>query len=227
MNRNNAPNFGKRPTARLQRSCCMLAAIIGIFLVTVGPAQADPIQLNRVVQTLKTVQGTTDIHLTLITQDPVSSAAKTIAPTTGPGGVSGIGSGDPKLDTLLSGFPIVSQSVDLGVDDISDEGEVDGTICDCGEILIAGGGFPKWPLLFLAAVPIAFIPDCDDCEQTEPTPTPTPTPPSGPSPTPTPTPEPASLLIFGTGLVAFGAGLRRRYNKAKLGSKKQTEEEQL
>src|SRR5688500_20107825 len=72
MNRNNAPNFGKRPTARLQRSCCMLAAIIGIFLVTVGPAQADPIQLNRVVQTLKTVQGTTDIHLTLITQDPVS-----------------------------------------------------------------------------------------------------------------------------------------------------------
>src|SRR5687768_2673364 len=224
MNRNNAPNFGKRPTARLQRSCCMLAAIIGIFLVTVGPAQADPIQLNRVVQTLKTVQGTTDIHLTLISQDPVSSGAKTIAPTTGPGGVSGIGSSDPKLDALLSGFPIVSQSVNLGVDDISEEGEVDGTICDCGEILIAGGGFPKWPLLFLAAVPIAFIPDKET--ESNPTPTPTPTPPSQPSPTPTPTPEPASLLIFGTGLVAACAGLRRRYNRAKLASQIQKSEEE-
>src|SRR5687767_7488103 len=225
MNRIYAPNFGKRPTAGLRRFCCMLAVFFGIFQVTIGPAKADPIPVNRVVQTIKTVQGTTDLHLTLITQDPLLSGTKTTAPTTGPG--AGIGSNDPKLDALLSGFPIVPPSVNLGVDDISEEGEVDGTICDCGEILIAGGGFPKWPLLFLAAVPIAFIPDCDDCEQTEPTPTPTPTPPSGPSPTPTPTPEPASLLIFGTGLVAFGAGLRRRYNKAKLGSKKQTEEEQL
>ena len=87
------------------------------------------------------------------------------------------------------------------------------------EILIAGGGFPKWPLFFLTAVPLVFIPDCDDCdEQNEPTPTPTP--PSTPQPTPTPTPEPASLLIFGTGLAAFGAGLRRRY-KARLASHNQ------
>ena len=201
----------------------MLAVLISIFQVTVGPAQADPIQANRVIQTLRTVQGTTDIHLTLVAQDPITSGTKTTAPTTGPG--AGIGSNDPKLDALLSGFPIVSPSVDLGVDDISEEGEVDGTICDCGEILYAGGGFPKWPLLFLAAVPIAFIPEKEN--QSDPTPTPTPTPPSAPSPTPTPTPEPASLLIFGTGLVAVGAGLRRRYNRAKLaGQIQKTEEEQ-
>jgi hypothetical protein len=223
-----ASNFAKQPTPGLRR-CRMVAVIIGIFLMSVGPAQADPIQINRLIQTLTTAQGTTDIRLTLIAQDPVPSGTKTTAPTTGPGGASGIGSRDPKLDALLAGFPIVPQSVDIGVDDVSEEGEVDGTICDCGEILIAGGGFPKWPLLFLAAVPIAFIPDsdCDDCKQDEPTPTPTPTPPPGPSPTPQPTPEPASLLIFGTGLVAFGAGLRRRYNKAKLANQNQkTEEEQ-
>ena len=223
MNRTITPNFGKRPTQRLRLSCRMLTAIIGILLFTVGAAQADPIQVNRVVQTLRTYQGTTDIQLTLIGQDPVTSGTKTTAPTTGPG--AGIGSNDPKLDALLSGFPIVPASVDLGVDDVYEDGEVDGSICDCGEILI-DGGFPKWPLLFLAAVPIAFIPD--DENETEPTPTPTPTPPPpGPSPSPSPVPEPASLLIFGTGLVAVGAGLRRRYNKAKLASQiHKTEEEQ-
>jgi hypothetical protein len=194
----------------------MFTILIGIILLTVGPAQADPIQVGRVVQTLRTIQGTTDFQLTLITQDPVPSGTKTTAPTTRPG----IGSSDPKLDALLSGFPIVPQSVDVGVDDVFEEGEVDGTICDCGEILIAGGGFPKWPLLFLAAVPIPFIPD----KETDSTPTPTPTPPTQPTPTPTPTPEPASLLIFGTGLVAVGAGLRRRYNRAKLASQIQSTE---
>jgi hypothetical protein len=221
MKRSIAPNFGKRSTPSLRR-CSALVAIIGILLMTVGPAQADPITVNRVVQTIKTVQGTTDLHLTLVANDPVPNGTKITAPTSGPG--AGVGSNDPKLDALLSGFPIVPPSVDLGVDDISEEGEVDGTICDCGEILIAGGGFPKWPLLFLAAVPIAFIPDKET--ESNPTPTPTPTPPSQPSPTPTPTPEPASLLIFGTGLVAVGAGLRRRYNRAKLASQIEKTEEQ-
>ncbi len=221
MNRTIAPNFGKRPCSGLRRSLRMLTIFIGIFLMAVGPAQADPVQINRVAQTLKTLQGTTDIQLTLIGQDPVTSGARTVTPPAGPG----VGSSDPKIDALLSGFPIVSSTVEIGVDDVDEEGEVDGTICDCGEILIAGGGFPKWPLVFLAAIPIAFIPDCDDCEQTEPTPTPTPTP--TPNNTPTPTPEPASLLIFGTGLAAAGAGLRRRYNKAKLAAQNEnTEEEQ-
>ncbi|HEX5966141.1 MAG TPA: PEP-CTERM sorting domain-containing protein [Pyrinomonadaceae bacterium] len=223
MKRTFAPNFGKRSTPTLRR-CSALVAIIGILLIAVGPAQADPIQHNRVVQTVTTSQGTIDIRLTLIGQDPVSGP-KITAPTNGPGGAPGIGSSDPKLDALLSGFPIVPPSVNIGVDDISEEGEVDGTICDCGEILIAGGGFPKWPLLFLAAVPIAFIPDKETTS--EPTPTPTPTPPSTPTPTPQPTPEPASLLLFGSGLVAFGAGLRHRYKKAKLANQiEKTEGEQ-
>jgi hypothetical protein len=68
--------------------------------------------------------------------------------------------------------------------------------------------------LFLAAVPVVFINDCCDNETT-PTPTPTPTPPSTPTPTPTTVPEPASIMLFGSGLLAVGAGLRRRYGKPK------------
>lgn len=81
-------------------------------------------------------------------------------------------------------------------------GDVSGTVCDCGEILIPGGHFPKWPFLALAGVPLFFI----DHHNTPPelTPTPTPTPPT------TPTPEPTTLLLLGTGLIAIGAGARRR-----------------
>jgi hypothetical protein len=38
-------------------------------------------------------------------------------------------------------------------------GDISGTICDCGEIAVpgGGGGFPKLALLGLAAIPLAFI----------------------------------------------------------------------
>src|SRR6185312_11627034 len=108
-------------------------------------------------------------------------------------------------DTLLSGVA-VSADPQGGVD-VVDQGDVEGTICDCGEITVAGGGWPKWPLLFLAAIPFFFIHGCDRCE----TPTPSITPPGTPE-----IPEPASLLLFGSGLAAFGAGLRRRYARGKL-----------
>jgi hypothetical protein len=120
------------------------------------------------------------------------------------------------IDALLAGFPVVQDPQKLDVE-VVEEAEVEGTICDCGDILVAAGGFPKWPLLFLAAVPLAFINqhDCEECNDSTPTPTPTPTPTVTPTPsnTPTPTPEPASLILLGTGLMAAGAGLRRRRNR--------------
>jgi hypothetical protein len=104
---------------------------------------------------------------------------------------------------------VVQDPPQIGVE-VIEAADVEGTICDCGELLIGGGGFPKWPLLFLTAVPLVFINDCDTCDTPpEQNPTPTPTPNS----TPTPTPEPASLLLLGSGLLAAGAGLRRRRNR--------------
>ena len=207
----------------------MLCATIFIFLLNAVPALADPITSKQVVQTLNSSQGTLDLRLnSLVAQDPATTKSGT---QNGPRaeGSQGSQQGAPKIESIIAGVDVTSEGQQLGVD--YEEGEVDGTICDCGEIpLIAGGGFPKWPFLFLGAVPLAFIHDCDDCddenESPTPTPTPTPTPPSVPTPTPTPpgVPEPGTLLLFGSGLAAAGAGLRRRYAKMKL--TQQTEEEE-
>ena len=214
-----APISGKRHTPRLRRISRVFAASLCTLLLTSAAVKAEPVRINQVVQTLSNLQGAPE--LTLISQDPVTTT-KGSTTQSGPRNDNAVaGANDPKLDSLLSGFKITPGIQQIGVD-ILEEGEVDGTICDCGEIFIAGAGWPKWPLAFLAAVPLAFIDtddDCTDCEQSTPTPTP-----PGPTPTPTPTPEPASLLLFGSGLLAVGAGLRHRYTKAKLASQKTKEE---
>lgn len=197
---------GPRNSPRRWRAVRASTAVaLIVFLFTAGTAQADSVRIEKVVQTLSRYQGPVDLRLD-ITQDPVTGQTKSSTPTNGPrtdGQVPASGE-TAKPD---GGLAIVQDPQKLGVE-IIEEAEVEGTICDCGEILIPGGGFPKWPLLFLAAVPLVFIHECDDCDEnpiTQPTPTPPP-----PTTTPTPTPEPATLLLFGTGLMAVGASLRRR-----------------
>jgi hypothetical protein len=212
MNSISAQNFNKRPRTR-GRFGRILPATLIILLLTAVSALAEPVTVNHVVQTLTSSQGTLDLRVNTLVQDPAKGTQQN-----GPRGESVAKSQAPpvggKTESLISGVVVAAEGSSIGVEDI-EEGEVEGTICDCGEIFIAGGAFPKWPLLFLAAVPVVFIHDCNDCdEQTDSTPTPTP--PSTPTPTPTtPTPEPASLLLFGSGLLAAGAGLRRRHGKSK------------
>lgn len=195
----------------------LISAALCLFFLTAVPALAEPVRINQVVQTLSTPQGVPDLKInSLITQDSGQKGAQQTGPRTENGSQSGT-----KTDSIIaSGVTVTGQGQQIGVETIA-EGEVEGTICDCGEIYIAGGGFPKWPFLFLGAIPLAFIDHGDT-----PSSTPTPTPPSIPTPTPTPqVPEPASLLLFGTGLAAAGAGLRRRYGKAKVGQPAEAEEE--
>ena len=203
----------------------LVCATLCLSLLTAVPAKADPVSVNQVVQTLSSSHGNIDLRLkSLIAQDP--AAPKGGTPQNGPRAEGTQPQGETKTESIISGVAITAGGQDLGVE-IVEEGEVEGTICDCGEILIAGGAFPKWPFLFLAAVPLVFIDDCESCdEQESPTPTPTPTPPSLPTPTPTPpgVPEPGSLLLLGTGLAAAGAGLRRRFAKIKM--VQQTKEEE-
>jgi len=207
-----AQNSIKNPQA-FGRFGRILPATLIILLLTAVPALAEPVTVNHVVQTLTSSQGTLDLRINTLAQDPAKGTQQN-----GPRGESVAKSQGPpvggKTESLISGVVVAAEGSSIGVEDIG-EGEVEGTICDCGEIFIAGGAFPKWPLLFLAAVPVVFIHDCKDCDEHTDS-TPTPTPPSTPTPTPTtPTPEPASLLLFGSGLLAAGAGLRRRYGKSK------------
>ena len=203
------------------------AAILSILLLSGLPTHAAPVAISEVIQVLGSYQNPPELRLRSVSQNPSSAVSEGDGPSpiasasqeSAAGEVVGIAdtstSDSVSGDTLLAGVA-VSADPQGGVD-VVDQGDVEGTICDCGEIIVPGGGFPKWPLLFLAAIPFFFIHGCDDCE--------TPTPPPPPT-TPTPEiPEPASLLLFGSGLAAFGASLRRRYARGKLAAQIQTTEE--
>jgi len=192
------------------RAFSPIAAILSILLLAGTTAKAGPVALSEVVQVLSSHLNGPDLRLRSVSPNSASLASgvkgsvqygavkaddysrditeATGAPTSSP-------------DSLFSDVLVVTGAQQIGVE-VIDVGDVEGTLCDCGDI--TGVGARKWPLLFLAAIPLIFIHGCKDCE--------TPT----PIPTPTHNPEPASLLLFGTGLVAFGAGVRRRYAKGKL-----------
>ena len=205
------------------------AAVLSILLLSGVPTHAAPVAISEVIQVLGSYQNPPELRLRSVTQHTTYLVQEGGGPSPVATDAQQSAAGDPadvvdvvdattidttSGDTLLAGVA-VSADPQAGID-VVDQGEVEGTICDCGEITIPGGGFPKWPLLFLAAIPFFFIHGCDDCE--------TPTPPSTPPSTPE-IPEPASLLLFGTGLAAFGAGLRRRYARGKLAAQIETSEE--
>jgi hypothetical protein len=193
------------------------ALMLSVLLAAVVPTQAGTITLADVAQILvngQTGRPARDFRVRSITLNgsvPVSglttSSAQSGNQTSSPNGSTngtstGAGDGSASLiDTAQTQQP-------GGTVETIDLGDVTGTVCDCGEIPVIdlpGGGFPKWPLLALAGLPLFFIPGGDDDVTT-----PGPTPPGPPPPPPPPIPEPATILLFGSGLMALGAGARRR-----------------
>jgi hypothetical protein len=203
---------------------------LSLFLASALSAQAGPIRFGDVVHVLTTIDSGSQLQeLRVRTVSPASQDLVA-------GSTQDSGADTPSSDSNLAGsVEVASLQGPAGAQTI-EQGDISGTICDCGEIKVPGGGFPFFALLPLAAIPFLFIHKCKDCENPTPTPTPicdnppicstptptptpsiTPTPTPTPSPTPTPeVPEPSSLLLLGTGLAMLSAGARRRYLKSKI-----------
>jgi hypothetical protein len=196
--------------------------MLSVLLVMAVPVRAGSIQFGDVVQTIVDGQNgrsRTQLRLRNISQSGRLPLANGVSSTSGSttqdaqNGSQQSGGATTTTSTEANSSSTVTvdtapvgqgptgqvQSVDLG--------DVQGTVCDCGEIPLPAikGGFPLWPLL--AGIPLICVsgicsgdsdePDCVvNC---------------GPPPPPPPSiPEPATLLLFGSGLLALGARARRR-----------------
>lgn len=199
-----------------------IATLLSLLLITSTTVQAGPISIGEVVQVIGRSQNSGRSHdlrfrndspsvNSLVDESTTKGSTGTPVSSSRPSSEIPDGStagAPPAADSLLSGVALSADDAQSNLDVIS-QGDLEGSICDCGEIpgVESHGGFPKWPLLFLAAIPFFFIHHhCDTCNNIPP-PTPTPTP---------PVPEPASMLLMGSGLAALAASLRRRHARKVL-----------
>lgn len=197
--------------------------MLGVLLVGAAPARAATITFEDVVRAVGAsgqVRPADEVRLRFASQSG-RAAGQQDPPAQGTeSSATQQQSSDPAAggaQTVTSGAaePSLSQTGGGGQVETIDLGDVTGTVCDCGEIPPLPGarrGFPWW---LLGGVPLICVSGiCFDTPDEEciincgpnGTPTPTPTP-------EVPIPEPATLLLFGSGLLALGARARRRFGR--------------
>lgn len=194
------------------RAFRVVALVIGLMLMLAIPAQAGPVEIGDVVQVVSASQRNNaqnaSVSLRFLAQDDAATAGTTTSGTTSSSAATGSSSSSTVVSLQdPSGGAVVEigSQEDIGVEE-----------CECGPFEVPVAGFAKWPFIPLVGL-VCLVPDlCTKC-------------------TPGPgqdenckevvctdccvncgeVPEPASLLLFGSGIAALGASLRRRYAQAK------------
>jgi hypothetical protein len=203
-----------------------ISTIASLLLLVAVPTQASPVRFADVVNIMGDVQrGQTEQLRLRATQDPTtpvnsrnrsSSATDT---TANPANDADVVAASNDVTTtenssntsLVAGTDVAAQQPQ-GQVTVFDQDQVNGTICDCGEIPAVGGGFPKWPFLLL--IPLVCVTGICTHDHKKP---------PQPEETPTPSvPEPTSLLLLGSGIAALSAGARRRYAKMRASKEAET-----
>ena len=190
-----------------------IAVTVSLLLMLAIPAQASPVQINEVVQVVSGNQRSNgqnaSVSLRFLAQDDNATAGSATT-STSDSSASGDSSSSGVTTSVQdpTGGAIIQTDVteDIGVEE-----------CECGDFTVPVAGFPKWPFIPLVGL-VCLVPDlCTKCtpqqgedENCKPTITDCTT--TGTCPQ---VPEPASLVLFGSGMAALGASIRRRRAQAK------------
>ena len=180
---------------RTRNRAFIITSVILTMILTIGRSvQASPVVLSELTQVLSSQQKLVDLRLRTLEHESSGPSVDPMNPGSGIMGSALAIEGQEQKPVVIS----------------VDQGDVQGTICDCGEIVpTAGAGFPKWSLLFLVGLPLLLISHGGSASIIPTESSPVITPPSVAPPVPE-IPEPVSLLLFGSGLLALGTELRRR-----------------
>jgi hypothetical protein len=201
-------------TKMKNRAFRVIALTLSLSLMLAIPAQASPVQINEVVQVVSGSQRSggqnASVSLRFLAQDDNATAGTTTT-SSSDGSSSGNTSSSGTTTSVQdpTGGAIIQTDVteDIGVEE-----------CECGPFKVPVAGFPKWPFIPLVGL-VCLVPDlCTKCNPkqgedenckriTIPDCTTTGTCPQ--------VPEPASLFLFGSGIAALGASLRRRRANSK------------
>jgi hypothetical protein len=206
------------------RAISPVATILSVLVLAfvASPAQAGPVAYSDVVHVVGNLRSggqSQELRLRSISQDsgtPVNGALVSASKAAAADASSAVSTSE--ASSLIS-TSIGLQEGQQGSVEVIQEGDVTGTVCDCGEFIIPGGGFPKW--LLLGGVPLVCV--LVDCNPDEPPP------PiceeDNPECNPPEIPEPATIFLLGSGLAALGAKARRRYTRSRTDNEVSTDTE--
>ncbi|MBA2731883.1 MAG: PEP-CTERM sorting domain-containing protein [Acidobacteria bacterium] len=183
----------------------ILSVLVLVFVAS--PAQAGPVAYSEVVHVMGSLRSggqSQELRLRSISQDGGTHINGALVSPSKSSTDASSSPSDSEPSSLISTTAGLQEG-QQGEVEIIQEGDVTGTVCDCGEFVIPGKGFPAW--LALGGIPlVCVLVDCSPNDKP---------PPPGDNPPPPEIPEPATIFLLGSGLAALGAKARRRYSQSK------------